>query len=239
MNRIIVACIFLVQAVSAQDISKEIFADSVFQSSDTLKPVKWYKSNAFKVAAVPAVLIGYSITIMDDHGLYSSQDMYEYVQQHHPDFHTTLDNYLTAAPAVMMYGLDAAGVKSRNNWVNQTMMLTLALATNALLSWSTKELTNVERPDGSDNLSYPSSHTSVSFTMAEVLHQEFKEKSTWISISGYTFATAVGAMRILNNRHWLSDVVGGAGFGILSAKLTYLIYPKLQKKSSSERARGL
>ena len=73
--------------------------------------------------------------------------------------------------------------------------------------------------------------------MAEVLHQEFKDKTIWISVAGYSVATAVGVMRILNNRHWLSDVVGGAGFGILSAKLTYLLYPKINTKAYSKNVR--
>ena len=122
--------------------------------------------------------------------------------------------------------------------MNQTLILAMAQATNAFLTWSTKELTHVERPDGSDEFSFPSGHTSFSFVMAEVLHQEFKEKNVWISVAGYTVATAVGAMRILNNKHWLSDVVAGAAFGIFSAKLTYLLYPKVQKKACSQNAWG-
>jgi hypothetical protein len=238
MKKIIsIAVVFLSQFAAAQNSSGQS-ADTTSEPS-LLQHRKWYQTNAFKISAVPALLIGYSITIRDDHGLYSSQDAYDYVQEHHPGFHTTIDNYLTAAPAVMMYSLDWAGVQSRNSWMNQTLILTMSLATNALLTWSTKELTNVERPDGSDDLSYPSSHTSVSFTLAEVLHQEFKEKSVWISVSGYLLASSVGAMRILNNRHWLSDVVAGAGFGIFSAKLTYLLFPAIQKKSCSRNASGL
>ena len=34
-------------------------------------------------------------------------------------------------------------------------------------------------------------------------------------------ATATGVMRILNNRHWISDVMSGAGIGILSTELGY------------------
>lgn len=232
MSRIIfLIAIFFVQSVSAQDISQGLFADSMPASGGTSQSTKWYKSTAFRIAAVPTVLIGYSLTIMDDHGLYSSQDAYDFVHKHYPDFHTKVDNYLPAFPAVMMYGLDLAGVESRNNWKDQTIILAMSHALNALLTESTKELSNVQRPDSSDNKSFPSGHTSVAFVMAEVLHQEFKEKSIWISVAGYSAATAVGVMRMLNNKHWLSDVVAGAGYGILSAKLTYFLYPKVQKKA--------
>ena len=43
----------------------------------------------------------------------------------------------------------------------------------------------------------------------------------WIPIAGYTVATATGVMRMLNNRHYLSDVVVGAAVGILTAELAY------------------
>jgi hypothetical protein len=34
----------------------------------------------------------------------------------------------------------------------------------------------------------------------------------------------VAGSRLYNNRHWVADVVAGAGFGILSVELSYLIY---------------
>ncbi len=37
-------------------------------------------------------------------------------------------------------------------------------------------------------------------------------------------ATGVGAMRVMNNRHWISDVMVGAGIGILSTNLAYLTH---------------
>lgn len=222
MNRIILASFLLTQVASAQNIS---------QPADSVKHIVWYKTNAFKIGAVPAVLIGYSLTIMDNHGLYSSQNAYDYRQKHYPDFHTHVDDYLPAFPVVLLYGLDLAGIKSRNTAVNQAFIIGISQAVNELLVFPTKSLTGIDRPDNSNNDSYPSGHTSSAFAAAEVLHQEFKEKSIWISVAGYSAATSVGALRMLNNKHWLSDVVAGAGFGILSTKLTYLLYPKVQKKA--------
>jgi membrane-associated phospholipid phosphatase len=42
-------------------------------------------------------------------------------------------------------------------------------------------------------------------------------------------ASLIGIARVYNNRHWVSDVVAGAGIGILSVKIVYLTYPYLQK----------
>ena len=39
--------------------------------------------------------------------------------------------------------------------------------------------------------------------------------SPWYAVGGYAVATFTGVMRVLNNRHWISDVLSGAGIGIL------------------------
>jgi membrane-associated phospholipid phosphatase len=94
------------------------------------------------------------------------------------------------------------------------VILTLGLVN--ILKYSTQVL----RPDGSAKNSFPSGHTSFAFTLAEVLHQEYKDKP-FIYISGYALATTVGAMRILNNKHWFTDVMVGAGIGMAATKLIY------------------
>jgi membrane-associated phospholipid phosphatase len=85
-----------------------------------------------------------------------------------------------------------------------------------------KTLTHVQRPDGSDNLSFPSGHTAQAFLAASIVHTEFRDKSQWYGIGAYTLATSVAAFRMINDKHWESDVIAGAGFGILSAHLAYL-----------------
>ena len=80
-------------------------------------------------------------------------------------------------------------------------------------------------PDGSAWNSFPSGHTATAFTGAHLLYREYKSLSPWIGIAGYAAATATGVMRILNRRHWLSDVVTGAGIGIASVEIAYLLLP--------------
>ena len=63
----------------------------------------------------------------------------------------------------------------------------------------------------------PSGHTTVAFALATALADDIHRP--WASVGLYTLATGVGWSRINDNRHWLSDVVGGAVLGITSAKL--------------------
>lgn len=68
--------------------------------------------------------------------------------------------------------------------------------------------------------SFPSYHTTQAFIGATVLAEEYggRRGGGWIMAGGFTLATATGAMRLLNNRHWSSDVLAGAGIGILSTE---------------------
>ena len=94
-----------------------------------------------------------------------------------------------------------------------------------------KFTTRRTRPNASGWKSFPSGHTATAFVGAEFLFQEYKEKSIWIGIGGYTVAMLIGISRVYNNKHWVSDVITGAGIGILSTKIVYKTYPYLQKKN--------
>jgi membrane-associated phospholipid phosphatase len=71
------------------------------------------------------------------------------------------------------------------------------------------------RPDGSDQRSFPSGHTSVSFASATVLQRELGWK---VGLPAYAAATYVAAARIEKKKHYLSDVAMGAAIGILSGR---------------------
>ena len=94
----------------------------------------------------------------------------------------------------------------------------------------TKEATGILRPDRSTYNSFPSGHTAIAFASAEFLRMEYKDVSVWYGIAGYTVATAVGGLRVYNNRHWFSDVLTGAGVGILSTQLASSVQPWLSQK---------
>ena len=63
----------------------------------------------------------------------------------------------------------------------------------------------------------PSGHTAAAFALATSLADDIHRP--WATVGLYGMATAVGWSRVNDNRHWLSDVAGGALVGITSAKL--------------------
>jgi membrane-associated phospholipid phosphatase len=87
--------------------------------------------------------------------------------------------------------------------------------------YSLKYTVGEARPDTGNKNSFPSGHTAQAFTAATFLSKEYGYKSIWISIGAYTAATTVGVFRVLNNRHWISDIFVGAGIGMLSTELIY------------------
>jgi membrane-associated phospholipid phosphatase len=66
--------------------------------------------------------------------------------------------------------------------------------------------------------SFPSGHTVVAFSLATAIAEEAKQP--WVSALSYGAAGVVGWSRVYEDRHWASDVVGGALIGTLSSKLT-------------------
>ena len=144
-----------------------------------------------------------------------------------PKFRYKYDDYLQFSPAVAMVTMKALGVESRSSW--ERMILSDGLSTGLMLStvYVVKYGLGRLRPDGTTHNSFPSGHTAMAFTSATMLHKEYGHLSPWVSIAGYSVATITGISRALNNRHWLSDIVVGAGVGILSTELGYLIADKL------------
>jgi hypothetical protein len=126
-----------------------------------------------------------------------------------------------------MVAMKTLGVESRSSW--ERMILSDAFSMGVMLStvYAVKYGLGRLRPDGSTHNSFPSGHTAMAFTSATMLHKEYGHLSPWVSIAGYSVATITGFSRIFNNRHWLSDIVVGAGVGILSTELGYLIADKL------------
>lgn len=151
------------------------------------------------------------------------------LQEDHPLFSAKADNYLQYAPAAAVYALNLAGVKGKHNLLDATGIYAISFGLMKASTLVVKSSTNRLRPDGSTNNSFPSGHTATSFAAAEFLKQEYKDLSPWYGYAGYTVATATGIMRLYNNRHWVSDVVAGAGFGIISTKVAYLVYPTLKR----------
>jgi membrane-associated phospholipid phosphatase len=75
------------------------------------------------------------------------------------------------------------------------------------------------RPFAFKGNSFPSGHATVAFALATSLSAETKDH--WTDALFYSAATLTGYSRINDDRHWLSDIVFGAGLGIISARLVH------------------
>ena len=187
----------------------------------TVVKAPWYKSKLVRAVAIPAVMLTYgAITAQGDAGI--NRQGKEFVQKQFRPVSTGFDNTLIIMPYFELAAVAIAGVESRNDRINTLLIIAKGEAIMLASTFAIKYLSHETRPDGSDNLSFPSGHTAQAFLAASIVHTEFRDKSQWYGIGAYTIATSVAALRMINNKHWQSDVVAGAGFGILSAHLAYL-----------------
>ena len=183
----------------------------------------WYKGKLFRAVAIPAALITYgAITAQGDAGI--NHDTRTFVRKQFRPVSTGFDNTLIIAPYFELIGVALAGVESRNDRINTLLVIAKGEAIMLASTFAVKYLANENRPNQSDNLSFPSGHTAQAFLAASIVHTEFRDKSQWYGVGAYTIATSVAALRMINDKHWQSDVVAGAGFGILSAHLAYLTH---------------
>lgn len=134
------------------------------------------------------------------------------------------DDYIQYAPIGIMYISDAIGIKHKNKVFNQTKYLFLSELSAGLIVLFLKKSTNVERPNKQED-SFPSSHTTQSFVGATALYNEFKDYNKLTAYSGFLFSTTTGILRMTNNKHWISDVLCGAGIGIIVTNIIYKLEP--------------
>jgi len=205
----------------------ELFVGS---AADSIHKKKTNKTVEIIGIALPSVMITYGLISLGDNKIRDIDfDVRNSLEQNNRFWHTKVDDYIQYAPTVAAYSMKLCKVESTHNFLDMTILYGLSNLLTAGIVQGTKVVVGRERPSGS-SLSFPSGHTGTAFVAAEFLYQEYKDKSIWISVGGYSVAAFVGVARIYNNKHWVSDVVAGAGIGILSTKVVYWAYPYFQKK---------
>jgi hypothetical protein len=180
---------------------------------------------------IPAVFVGYGlVSLAGDNPVrrldFSSKNK---LQEDHSRFANHADNFLQYAPGVAVFGLNTVGVKGKHSLIDAAGIYVMTGIITGVSVESVKKITNRQRPDASNNYSFPSGHTATAFASAEFLKQEYNDVSPLYGVAGYAIATGTGILRLYNNKHWVSDVVAGAGFGIASTKIAYFLYPKVKK----------
>ena len=150
----------------------------------------------------------------------------------------SIDDYSQYMPALSVYGLNLCGIKGVHDFKDRTMILAMSWLTMSVVAGTMKHTIREMRPDGTTHNSFPSGHTATAFMGAEFLYQEYKNVSPWIGVAGYAVAAGTGFFRMYNNRHWLNDILAGAGIGILSTKLSYWLYPKIFKNADCRKKKS-
>ncbi|MET4080395.1 membrane-associated phospholipid phosphatase [Pedobacter sp. UYP30] len=236
MKEKLLAILFLCLAsvASAQQFNKP--NNSYLDSVTLLHPVAKQK---FKVAPfiLPTIFVTYGFIAANTKGALNKLDLSTKaeLQEDHPLFAAHVDDYLQFAPVVAYYALNFSGVKGKHSLADASLLYITSATIMGGSSFLVKKLEGRLRPDSSGNNSFPSGHTASAFAAAEFLHQEYKDQSPFIAYSGFVVAAATGALRLYNNKHWLSDTVAGAGFGIASTKIAYLIYPYMKEIFGSKK----
>ncbi len=126
-----------------------------------------------------------------------------------------IDRYMHVLPSAAYLALSVTHIKAKH-----------ALHEMAAMGYGLKAVVKEERPGNSGHHSFPSGHTTIAFTGAELLRQEYGNTLGW---AGYAVASAEAFLRVYNNKHWLGDVLAGAGIGILSARAAYWLLPWEQR----------
>ena len=106
-----------------------------------------------------------------------------------------------------------------------------ALVLSNLLTFGMKSAVRRERPDGSDELSFPSGHASSSFAAATVVDAAFGHRAGALA---FVLAAWTAASRLEEHKHFLSDVVAGAGLGVVCGRAVVLG----DRQGRSDRRRG-
>ena len=222
-------CLLLIFICSTL-ISNNIWAGSSRQDStktEITSPELQFKPQAL---IVPSVLIGFGVVGLESDWIKSINGEIKEELNENIDEHITIDNFTQYMPMASVYALNALGIQGKHNFKDRTVIIATAYLIMGVTVTTLKNTSKVMRPDGTSRNSFPSGHTATAFMGAEFLYQEYKDQSIWYGVAGYTLAAATGFYRMYNDRHWLTDVVAGAGIGMLSTKIAYWVHPIFQSK---------
>ncbi len=172
---------------------------------------------SFRKNVVPACLITGGILIDAFHIKKQVQDFFPGTDIH-------IEDFLQYVPIAILYGGDLVEEDHANTVFDQTKYLIISELATGILTHALKLSIPEMRPDGGTQ-SFPSGHTSLSFSAASVVYNEFIDDNSKLASWGYTFSTATGLLRITNNRHWVPDVLVGAGMAMIITNLVYYFEP--------------
>ncbi|MBQ9255311.1 MAG: phosphatase PAP2 family protein [Bacteroidales bacterium] len=209
-----------------------VFSLSLFAQEKTMQADTFFIQNNDKIKLSDKILnfrpiqIMYRGTPFIVEGAVMSHrffDFRDFKKEFFPEFSSVFDSYYQFAPLTFTYALKLAGVESKSEWKDLLFSTGFSYALGYTSLKAIKNSIYTKRPDGSGNNSFPSGHTFIAFLNAHIMYKEYGEKSWLYPFGAYSLATITGIMRVMNNRHWIADVIGGAGFGILATETGYFL----------------
>ena len=217
---------------SAQDTAQTHLSSS----GSSIEGVK-YNNHYLKPAAliIPGTFILYGCLKSSVSGIQRiDDDIMASVKRKYPDFRTRADDYLAWSPSVSIYLMDALHVKTRHSFTEHLILDAGSMIVAGGIGLVMRKISGSMDVYNTQGTKFPSGHTTNAFRGAEIFHQELKGTSPALSYSGYLVATTVGVLRIYNKGHLLTEVLAGAGLGILSTKLTYWVFEKVKDKKKKK-----
>lgn len=145
------------------------------------------------------------------------------IERTHPqDRLTPFDDIFQHASVPALFIYDAIG-QEKHHPVDQFFLTAMSYGIMVVPVRYIKGHYNTPRPYGG-NHSFPSGHTASAFICSHIIYKEFKDSNPVLAYSGYSFGVITAGLRVAHDKHWVSDVVAGAGFAILATELAYFIY---------------
>jgi membrane-associated phospholipid phosphatase len=187
---------------------------------DTLVAARQAPRFAVKQFLTPLLLAGTGLSLAGP----PKYEVQQWRNRHFNNFETRVDDVLCLAPIAVVYGLDWAGIPARTDFMNRSVILFKAELLTVASVYLLKSMTRELRPDGSDFHSFPSNHSAQAFLAATFLSTEYGARAKWVPYVAYMLASSVAGLRVMNNKHYINDVLVGAGIGILSQKLAYMTH---------------
>jgi membrane-associated phospholipid phosphatase len=122
-------------------------------------------------------------------------------------------SYTLLPVAATIYVIGRAGDHPRISHMGSDLIQSVLIA--ELMTQTLKYSVRRERPDHSNNFSFPSGHAADTMAFATALERHFNWK---YYVPAYAFATYVAMSRLHDNVHFVSDVAFGSAVGIIAGR---------------------
>ena len=127
--------------------------------------------------------------------------------------------------------------------IDKTLLALIAPAALLLITYILFDFIFIwnTRPDGSGEPSFPSTHTMITATVffctAIALPRYIKQKSLiiFLDLVMLSFVILVPVGRVLANKHWVSDCIGGLIFSAIFAGVYFFLVQKLTKDTKNTK----